>query len=162
MIFMMMIGVAGSGKSTLAQKVAQYYDAVVLSSDAIRAELWGSEEDQHNPSRVFKLMQQRTFNNLSHGRNVIYDATNLRSDRRAALLEAIRDQVDNVKCTAIVMDTPLSLCIENDAARNRTVGESVIKRQYYQLEYPRSNEQWDTIIDSNQMEVFLSTALPLD
>ena len=42
----MMVGVAGSGKSTVAMRYALTQSAIIYSSDAIRAELYGDENCQ--------------------------------------------------------------------------------------------------------------------
>ena len=66
--FIVMVGLAGSGKSTLAQKLKEKYVHVygesddfgrsnvvdIISSDAIRGELLGDENDQSKNDLVFK------------------------------------------------------------------------------------------------------------
>lgn len=49
--FILFVGLPASGKSYLAQKLCNDHpgEYVWLSSDAIRGELWGNEEDQQNP-----------------------------------------------------------------------------------------------------------------
>ena len=49
----LMIGCPGSGKSTIAKKMAQNTGAVIVSTDAIRGELFGDENCQMNPRLVF-------------------------------------------------------------------------------------------------------------
>ena len=88
--FIMMIGVSGSGKSTFAKNWAKQLDGVWLSSDAIRAELWGDENDQQHPETVFRIMNKRLMAALGEDLNVIYDATNLSAKRRRALVSQIR------------------------------------------------------------------------
>ena len=52
----MMCGVSGSGKSTWADVYAKVYHAQVFSSDAIRAELFGAENNQKHNSQVFDIL----------------------------------------------------------------------------------------------------------
>ena len=75
---------AGSGKSTIAMRIASQMkeEVVLLSSDAIRGEIYGDENCQRDPGRVFDIMHQRTVAALSQGISVIYDATNLSCKRR--------------------------------------------------------------------------------
>ena len=73
-----MIGLPGSGKDTIAKQI-QAVDRlknVVLSSDNIRMELFGWE-DQSKNGRVFEEMNKRCKEYLYKGFNVIYNATNL-------------------------------------------------------------------------------------
>ena len=87
-----MVGVAGSGKSTIAMRFASHMkeEVVLLSSDAIRGEIYGDENCQKNPGRVFDIMHQRTVDALSQGISVIYDATNLSCKRRMNFLKSLQ------------------------------------------------------------------------
>ena len=76
----MMVGLAASGKSTYAKKLANDTDAIILSSDAIRWELFGDETDQEHNQQVFQELHERAKECLCDGRNVIYDATNISSN----------------------------------------------------------------------------------
>lgn len=59
--FIMLVGPSGCGKSTWAKKFNENHDHqyVIHSSDAIRGELWGDENDQQNPAKVFEVLHQR-------------------------------------------------------------------------------------------------------
>lgn len=86
--FTMYIGLSGSGKSTLAENQLIYKTTELnrkvayLSSDEIRKELFGDENDQSHNVKVFEEMFKRTRRALIEGEDVIYDATNLSSKRR--------------------------------------------------------------------------------
>ncbi len=82
----MMIGLPGSGKTTYAKK--NFKEAVYLSSDEIRVELFGFEDQTHN-GEVFNLMNKRMHDALKQGKDVIYDATNLSRKRRVILIDDI-------------------------------------------------------------------------
>ena len=86
-----MVGIAGSGKSTIAMRIASQMEeeVVLLSFDTIRGEIYGDENYQRNPGRVFDIMHQRTVVALSQGISVIYDATNLSCKRRMNFLKSI-------------------------------------------------------------------------
>ena len=56
--FIMLIGLPGSGKSYIAEKTkAKMKSVLVVSSDEIRKELFGDENDQQNPEKVFETMR---------------------------------------------------------------------------------------------------------
>lgn len=61
-----LVGLAASGKSTVASKMEQK-GAIVVSSDAIRKELFGDESVQSNPTKVFQIFNERIINALRRG-----------------------------------------------------------------------------------------------
>ena len=77
-----MVGIAGSGKDTVIKKY--HNDAIVLSSDEIRKELYGYEDQTHN-SDVFIEMNRRAKEAGKAGSHVIYNATKLNRGRRVGL-----------------------------------------------------------------------------
>ena len=84
--FIMMIGLPGSGKSTLAEIIAKEIGGQVVSSDKTRKEIFGDENVQDNPEKVFAEMLKRSKALLAAGTNVVYDATNIvRKHRRHTL-----------------------------------------------------------------------------
>ena len=84
-----MIGIPGSGKSNYAKKCLLTNNSVYLSSDDIRVELYGFEDQTHNDV-VFETMKKRTLNALKEGKDVIYDATNLNKKRRSGIISEAR------------------------------------------------------------------------
>ena len=82
-VFNMLIGLPGSGKSTVAQKIKDEVislnkvEVEIVSSDSIRKELYGNEEIQGDPQKVFTLMKQRSKQALLEDKYVIYDACNI-------------------------------------------------------------------------------------
>ena len=58
--FVMLVGPSGCGKSTWAKSDSKNYNHqyVILSSDAIRGELWSDENDQQNPAKIFEILQR--------------------------------------------------------------------------------------------------------
>lgn len=140
--FTMMIGTAGAGKSTLAKELAKEHGAIILSSDAIRAELYGSEECQDDPARVFEIMNARTQAFLRTGSSVIYDATNLVARRRRELLHSLPC---GVRKECWVVHPTLRVTLHQNKHRARQVPEAVIRRQRRQLQPPTKGEGWDAI-----------------
>ncbi len=141
--FFMLVGIAGSGKSTLAERLARGNDALIVSSDAIRGELYGDETEQGDPREVFRLMEERTLEGLRSGTNVVYDATNVTEWRRSKMLQKIGDGVWK-EC--VWVDTPLEQALRNNQQRSRNVPEWVIRMHARQFEVPTLDEGWDRVV----------------
>jgi aminoglycoside phosphotransferase family enzyme/predicted kinase len=106
-------GLSGSGKTTLARAIAGELGLRVVSSDALRAEIFGVEKkaspygrncysDEAN-LRVYKRMLDRAQEYLRAGNGVVLDATFLRTaDREAArrMARAERAAWRLIVCTA--------------------------------------------------------------
>lgn len=138
-----MSGLPASGKSTYAKQLAQEINAVVLSSDAIRYELFGDETDQKHNQKVFQELHRRTKEYLKSGRNAICDATNISSKRRRAFLNELK----KIDCTknCVIMATPYKQCLDNNRSRERQVPERVIERMYRKWQTPHWFEGWNNI-----------------
>lgn len=139
------IGISGSGKSHWCYEQHNIATDVVADSDEIRRELWGDANDQQNPDKVFSEMFARTKSALSHNINVFYCATNLSMKHRIHTLNQIKRLFPNVKCRAVVFNTPLSICKEWNKKRERQVPDWLFKRQIKQFQMPVYNEGWDEI-----------------
>lgn len=141
----MMVGLPGSGKSTEASRLASEMNGVVLSSDALRGELFGDESHQENPGRVFDELYRRARKHLADGTTVLVDATNIAAKKRISALQQFR----NVHKVCIYMDTPPFICRSRDSDRglrgSRHVGFTAIDRMHKQLQTPTYFEGWDEI-----------------
>lgn len=134
----LLVGPPGCGKTTYAkQYVSERSTAIHLSSDSIRKELYGDESIQGNPSEVFSLMQSRTINALNNGNTVVYDATNITRKDRAGIIAACPKFV-NIE--AHIVWAPIETCIERDAARERTVGKTIIDKMLKRFQPPFYDE----------------------
>ena len=136
--FYMMWGLPASGKSYFANKLL----CDVVSSDAIRRELYGSEEDQSHNHEVFNEVYRRVKKNLVMQRDVVLDATNLSKKRRVSFLKELPQDVKKV---IIVMATELDLIYKQNSQRGRVVPEAVIKRMIRTMSLPSVDEGWDCI-----------------
>ena len=139
----MMVGVAGSGKSTVAMRYALTRSAIIYSSDAIRGEIYGDENCQKNPGRVFDILHQRITKALS---DVVYDATNLSCKRRMNFLKTIA-HIDCKKTCVVVVTTPEDI-EERMKLRERKVPMEVVHKQMCQFQCPNYYEGWDKIVVS--------------
>ena len=142
-VFLMLVGLPASGKSTLSSELIEDRDDIVyVSSDSIRKELFGSEDNQDNNQIVFEEMTKRTKEGLKNGKNVLYDATNLNKKRRKGLLQQLpKETVKNV----VYMATGYHNIKIQNTQRERVVPEDVIERMYKTLQLPVYSEGWDNI-----------------
>ena len=139
----MMVGISGSGKSTVAMRYALTRSALIFSSDSIRKEIYGDENCQKNPSRVFDILHQRIIKALSQGFDVVYDATNLSCKRRMDFLKTIA-HIDCKKICVVVVTTPEDI-EERMKQRDRKVPMEVVHKQLCQFQCPNYYEGWDDI-----------------
>lgn len=120
-----MVGAAGSGKSTLAARLFEPDE--ILSSDALRATVAGSEADQTASRVVFRILHQTLERRLAGGRMTIVDATNTKAEHRRPLVSRARAAA--VPTVAIVIDLPAAVVHAQNAARTaRVVHGAVVER----------------------------------
>jgi predicted kinase len=134
----LLVGIPGSGKTTYAKNyIEKVPDTIHLSSDTIRAELYGDESIQGNPAEVFSLMQKRAVEALNDGYDVLYDATNITRKDRACIID-ICPKFAKIECRIIW--APIEECIKRDAVRGRTVGKEIIDRMLKKFQAPYYDE----------------------
>lgn len=142
-MFYMMVGLPGSGKSFTAESIP---NAVVHSSDAIRAEVLGDENDQTQQDLVFQTLHKRVLQDLVDGKDVVYDATNINYKRRIGFLDRVRAlHKHDLRTVCFFMATPYEVCLERNNNRERSVPESVIQKMYFKFDVPMMAEGWDEI-----------------
>lgn len=148
--FIMLCGIQGSGKSTLAKKLhSEIKNSIILSSDAIRQELFEDENEQSGNNDVFDLMNKKTNELLMQGKTVIYDATNLSRKRRKHLIRYI---VKADEYEVYYLNTSFVQAQKNNANRSRIVSVDVIEKAYKTLQIPIESEGWDRVIYYNSEE----------
>ena len=139
-----LVGLPASGKSTYAKELLSCSENIILiSSDEMRKELYGDENNQNNNGELFQIINKKVKENLKKGIDVIYDATNINSKRRISFLNELNKINCYKKC--IYFSSTYDHCVYKDKHRTRTVGENVIKRMYYSLQIPMYFEGWDDI-----------------
>ena len=131
-----MCGLPGSGKTTIARQIAADLDAVVISSDSIREELYGDESVQSNPSVVFNVLYSRAHAAIDDNLSVILDATNVKKRDRARVFKEFPDN----EIAAFVINTPVEVCKQRNGERERVVPEYVIDRMAKSFEMPTREE----------------------
>jgi predicted kinase len=142
--FLMLIGLPGSGKSTWsALYKSKNPNTAIISSDAIREEVFGDVNDQTHNAEVFEIMKTRTFDFLNSDIDVIYDATNLNSKRRINFLKGLPDNTIKI---AVLFAVAFNLCKEQNEMRERVVPEDVMNRMYKSFQIPSKYEGFSNII----------------
>ena len=125
-------GAPGSGKSTHAAKLAKKENAVVISGDEIRAELYGDASIQGQWSEIWERIEEMVSESV--GKTVILDGTHCRAAYRKesiALLQSYGyDQIE-----AIVLDMDLNTCLVRNAARQRNVPRHIIVNMHEDLQH---------------------------
>ena len=149
-VCIMMIGIAGSGKSTLAQNTYNHakesnIDVRIFSSDEIRARIYGDATCQDNPKRVFEILHNEMIAHLRNGGYAIYDATNLRANRRKEIITRIRRECPTCIIVGHVAQITAEEAIARQELRERKVPAEVIRRQLAQLQLPTVDEGFDYI-----------------
>lgn len=143
-----LIGVPGSGKSTYAEELYEKSERgiALVSSDQLRKSLYGNESCQDNPKKVFTLAHKIVVDQLEHGFDVIFDATNIYAKDRMDLIRKVCFEVKKeVRFVAIYFDTPIETCIARQNLRERKVPIKVIEKMGRQIDKPTFEEGFDII-----------------
>jgi len=137
-LLILLIGLPGSGKSTLAQYLRAFLSpCLLISTDAIRAQLFGDEAVQGPWSQVQHEIQcqlQAAAMLVAQGKlhGAIYDATHaICQHRRKAIVLARHAGFSSI--LGVWLDPPLDCCLERNQKRDRRVPENVIRRMHHQL-----------------------------
>jgi protein phosphatase len=121
-----LVGISGSGKSSFATK--HFLPTQVLSSDVCRGMVADDQNDQAATPDAFDVLHYIAATRLRAGRLTVVDATNVKREDRAKLVQLARDH--DVLPVAIVLDIPESVAVERNAARtDRDMSAGVIRRQ---------------------------------
>jgi predicted kinase len=136
-----LIGVPGSGKSTWAAS----QKATVLSSDAMRLTLSGSETDQTIHGKVFAAMRYLLRQRLAiGGQDTIIDATNVRRKDRKAWIQLA--QKYNASPEAVYFNLSLEQALRRNRKRSRVVPDEVIRSMFSKLQPPIEDEGFTKIV----------------
>lgn len=127
-----MVGAPGAGKSTYAKKLAEMEDAVIISGDNIRKELYGSHDIQGNWfeiwDRVIELVEENAH------RDIILDGTHYRADYRAEAIDMLRSYGYS-SIEAVIINPSLATCLARNFKRaDRNVPDYVVTEMYEKLQ----------------------------
>lgn len=140
----MLIGLPASGKTSFTKTLQFSYkndDIEIISSDAIRKELFGSEEEQKYNNKVFEEVYKRARFSIQHKKITVIDATNLNRKRRINFIKTM----PKCKVEAVVFAIPFEECCKRNAARERVVPQSAMERMYRSFQPPHYAEGFDDI-----------------
>jgi predicted kinase len=120
-------GLPGSGKSTYAKRLLTNPDWVRVNRDDLRASVFGGAGvlSHTEENLITKMQRDIAAHALQSGLNVVVDDTNLRNKylrewNKFALQHGAFFDVHDI-------DTPVDVCVSQDSARDRAVGEDVIR-----------------------------------
>lgn len=124
-----LIGVPGSGKSTFAAALAKLGNYVIISTDEIRAALYGNAATQGNWNEVENQALLLIEQARTSGKSVIYDATNFKRAFRMDFLMKVEEggKTPPLHWIAWHLKTPIETCIEWNQKRDRIVPQSIIE-----------------------------------
>jgi predicted kinase len=103
--------------------------------------LFGNVWETRKDRQLFGEMYIRTFENLSQGKSVVLDATNISSRKRTDALQNLKPYYK--ECYYIKI--PLSKALYWNKKRDRNVPENAIRHFHRTLEPPQLVEGWDKI-----------------
>lgn len=128
-----MVGIAGSGKDSIIKKLYNKNE-VILSSDEIRVELYGYEDQTHN-REVFTEMNRRAKEAGKAGSHVIYNATNLNRSRRVGLCQEMKKYFNRIEVVACIC--PISTLLKrNKTRKERHLPEDKLKQMIRSIQLP--------------------------
>ena len=126
----MLIGAAASGKSTAAPKIAAENNAVILSTDKMRAELYGAEHIQGYWPDIEALLYKRIKNAIKQNKNIILDSTHFKKEYRAKI---IKNFTKYSEFSAYYFNYPFALIYSRNKRRARRVPFEVLAAMYEHL-----------------------------
>ncbi|MBN4000861.1 AAA family ATPase [Nostoc sp. LPT] len=138
----LLIGLPGSGKSTLAkQLLAECPQMALISTDAIRGQLFGSQAVQGPWLLIWREIERQFQQAISTTNTAIFDATNAQRRHRREVITFARN-LGFTHIRGIWVDTPVWLCLARNKKRSRQVPEEIILRMHRQLrDAPPSQEE---------------------
>lgn len=130
LIAYVMIGVPGSGKTYIREKLLALNPGLnAVCPDDIRLELWGNAMDTAHHAETFGAMYADIATIWVSALDVVVDATHVSEGSRRERAAFLR-RLGYDKVIAIIMLTPLEVCLERNASRERTIPEGDLVRMY--------------------------------
>ena len=138
----LMVGLPASGKSTYT-KTKIDNRTKILSTETIKKELFGFDENPHD-NEVFETLCNRAKTLLCQGKDVLIDANMSNKNDRTKILSCFKDL--NIKRKAIIVETPIEICITQDSSRRNSIGEKLIHEYAKNFSFPTKTEGFDEIV----------------
>ena len=127
----MLIGAPASGKSTYAEKLAAEHNAVILSTDKIRAALYGDESIQGVWAEIQAILYKDIKNAIKANKNIILDSTHYKKEFRAKIIKNFSKYSE---FSAYYFNYPFALIYSRNKNRPRRVPFEVLAAMYKELE----------------------------
>ena len=125
-----LVGVSGSGKTSFASR--HFRPTEVVSSDHCRGLVSDDPNEQGVNDQAFRVVHAIVQSRLELGKLVVVDATHVQPEGRAPLVELAR--ANDLFAVAVVLDIPLRVCEDRNAARpDRQFGSHVVRNQHLAL-----------------------------
>jgi len=149
------VGIPGSGKTTYSKEfVSSTTNWVRVCRDDYRFML---QNLPMLPGKGEVLVTDLVFSTakkaLLSGFNVILDATHVQLKYINQVVEELGEMAE---IEFNLFDTPLEVCIERDLARDRTVGEDIIKKMHENLENLKKEFDFQSIPQKSRIKTDIS------
>jgi F420-dependent oxidoreductase-like protein len=120
-----LVGPSGAGKSHWAAQ--NFRPEQVVSSDALRAAVGVSEDDQRAGADAFEVLDLILERRLARGLLTVVDTLGLDRERRVRYVELARRH--RMRAHAVVFDTPADVCRARNRSRARPLPTAVLAAQ---------------------------------
>ncbi len=127
---------SGSGKSTWVDRNCQGYERISL--DEIREGLGKGRDDQSQNGKVLQAAKELLKTHLRARKRIVWDATSIRTDQRALVLDLARDYHASTRIVAFAC--PPKEILRRNRDRKAMIQSSVIEKQLDRLQWP---EVWE-------------------
>lgn len=143
-----LIGIPGSGKSSIAKYLqSEFQEYKTISTDAIRAKIFGNEEIQGPWLKIWDEVEKQLQQAVINTNTVIYDATNIDRKQRKKII-ALGRNIGFTEIIGLWVDTTLEICLKRNQQRHRQVPEAIILNMYQQISNvpPSCEEGFDRLL----------------
>lgn len=139
-----LVGAPGAGKTTWAKKQKIPLINIDIKRKTVVGD-WAINPSKDVKEKAFSLAVKEAKEYLANGQSLIWDGTNVKSDRRE-ILHALANYADSF--VAVVLTTSLEKCLRRNMTRSGRIDESIIIDRFNNLqEAPvKASEEFTKII----------------
>lgn len=146
-------GPSGIGKSSWISKNCKGFE--IISLDGIRAEINGYRSNQKNKGQVIHLAKNRLKACLRAKKNVVWDATNLRSDFRKIIFDFGRDY--HALVSLVVFLSPEQDITHGNKNREFAVPDNILRKQLDDFQFPLVNDAHQFCVIDSKAEILFQS-----